>query len=181
MSDDAPLMLFDGLCNFCSGSARFVLERSRGRALRFCAMQTPPGQAWLRHLGLALTDYDTMVLVERGTAHVKSAAVLRIAGHMDAPTVFVSPAGAPSAWCRILKPARASLSIRRRKPHKPSWPASVPAIHVGPPHREWRGHPWCRHCEPKAKQSIRPLDCFVAALLAMSFECIWIGTSLSRR
>lgn len=85
MPDPASLMLFDGMCNFCSGSARFVLARSRGRALTFCAMQTDTGQAWLRHLGLKLDDYDTMALVEHGVAHVKSAAVLRIAAHMDAP------------------------------------------------------------------------------------------------
>ena len=82
---EAPLMLFDGMCNFCSGSARFVIERSRGRALQFCAMQTEIGQAWLHHLGLKPTDYDTMALVEDGVAHVKSGAVLRIAAHMDAP------------------------------------------------------------------------------------------------
>ena len=85
MPDPTPLMLFDGMCNFCSGSARFVIARSRGRALQFCAMQTETGQAWLRHLGLELTDYDTMALIDGGVAHVKSEAVLRIAAYMDAP------------------------------------------------------------------------------------------------
>ena len=83
--DRTSLMLFDGMCNFCSGSARFVIDRSRGGALKFAAMQTETGQAWLRHLGLRLDDYDTMALVEGGVAHVKSEAVLRIAAHMDQP------------------------------------------------------------------------------------------------
>jgi predicted DCC family thiol-disulfide oxidoreductase YuxK len=80
-----PLMLFDGMCNFCSGSAQFVLARSRGTRLKFCAMQTPRGEAALRRLGLPLTDYATVVLVEDGVARVKSEAVLGLAAHMDAP------------------------------------------------------------------------------------------------
>src|SRR5215813_12021041 len=77
-----PLMLFDGMCNFCSGSAGFVLARSRGRRLKFCAMQTPRGEAVLRRLGLPLTDYATVVLVEEGAVRVKSEAVLGLAAHM---------------------------------------------------------------------------------------------------
>ena len=85
-----PLMLFDGMCNFCSGSALFVLRRSRGRRLRFCAMQTPRGEAVLRRLGLPLSDYVTVVLVENGAVRVKSAAVLGLAAHMDAPWPFLA-------------------------------------------------------------------------------------------
>jgi predicted DCC family thiol-disulfide oxidoreductase YuxK len=39
----------------------------------------------LRRLGLPLTDYATVVLVEDGVARVKSEAVLGLAAHMDAP------------------------------------------------------------------------------------------------
>jgi predicted DCC family thiol-disulfide oxidoreductase YuxK len=80
-----PLMLFDGMCNFCSGSARFVLARSRGRGLKFCAMQTPRGEAVLRRLGLPLTEFGTVVLVEDGAVRLKSGAVLGLAAYMDAP------------------------------------------------------------------------------------------------
>jgi predicted DCC family thiol-disulfide oxidoreductase YuxK len=85
-----PLMLFDGMCNFCSGSALFVLRRSRGSRLRFCAMQTPRGEAVLRRLGLPLTDYATVVLVEDGAVRLKSAAVLGLATYMDSPWPFLA-------------------------------------------------------------------------------------------
>jgi predicted DCC family thiol-disulfide oxidoreductase YuxK len=99
--DDADaLMLFDGHCNFCSGSARFVLERSRGRSLRFSAMQTGPGQRWLRHLDMPLTDYATLILVDHGEVWLKSEAVLRLAGYMDRPWPWIAALlrPLPRAW-----------------------------------------------------------------------------------
>ena len=80
-----PLMLFDGMCNFCSGSALFVLARSRGSHLRFCAMQTPRGEEVLRRLGQPLSDYATVVLLEDGAVRLRSAAVLGFAAYMDPP------------------------------------------------------------------------------------------------
>lgn len=79
------LMLFDGVCNFCSGSVLFILKRSQGSALRFAAMQTAAGQAWLSELSLPLEHYETFALVEDGQVHVKSQGVLRLTRHMSRP------------------------------------------------------------------------------------------------
>lgn len=79
------LMLFDGVCNFCSGSVLFILKRSQGSPLRFVAMQTPAGQAWLAKLGLPLEHYETFALVEDGKVYEKSQGVLRLTRHMSRP------------------------------------------------------------------------------------------------
>jgi predicted DCC family thiol-disulfide oxidoreductase YuxK len=87
-----PLMLFDGICNFCSGGALFVLTRSRGSRLHFCAMQTEAGRAVLTRLGLPLSDYETVVLIADGQVLIKSAAVLGLAAYMDYPWPLIARA-----------------------------------------------------------------------------------------
>ncbi|HEX9463964.1 MAG TPA: DCC1-like thiol-disulfide oxidoreductase family protein [Alphaproteobacteria bacterium] len=79
------LMLFDGICNFCNGSVRFVLKRSAGRDLRFCAMQTEPGQSLLKKIHMPAADFETMVVLDRRRVLIKSDAVLRLAECMHAP------------------------------------------------------------------------------------------------
>ena len=72
------IVLFDGVCNFCNGSVNFILKRDRKRVFRFAAMQSRAGQEILSRFGLPLADFDSMVFIEDGAAHVKSSAVLRI-------------------------------------------------------------------------------------------------------
>ena len=84
MTDDArPIVLFDGICNFCNGSVNFILKRDRKKVFRFAAMQSRAGQEILTEFGLPLDDFDSMVFVEDGKAHTKSTAVLRIVRRMD--------------------------------------------------------------------------------------------------
>ncbi|HEY9216434.1 MAG TPA: DCC1-like thiol-disulfide oxidoreductase family protein, partial [Phenylobacterium sp.] len=47
MEPAAPdgLWVFDGVCNFCSGSVNLALRLDRGGALRFTPIQSPYGQA----------------------------------------------------------------------------------------------------------------------------------------
>ena len=41
------IMLFDGVCNFCSGSVLFSIKRLNDPDLRFCPMQSPAGRKML--------------------------------------------------------------------------------------------------------------------------------------
>jgi predicted DCC family thiol-disulfide oxidoreductase YuxK len=94
------VMLFDGVCNFCSGSVAFVLKRSGGD-VRFCAMQTPPGQHLLKRLNLPAAEFETMVVLDGGRALVKSEAVLRLGRSMRGPWPWIATALAvvPRSWC----------------------------------------------------------------------------------
>ena len=76
---NGPVVLFDGVCNFCNRSVNFILDHDARKRFRFAALQSDAGQAVLRHFGLRTDDFDTAVLVERGRAYTKSSAALRIA------------------------------------------------------------------------------------------------------
>ena len=78
------LMLFDGVCGFCSRSVLFILKRT-GSHVRFCAMQSPKGIAHLNRLHMPTDNYETLIVQEGDTILAKSDAVLHLAYNMRAP------------------------------------------------------------------------------------------------
>jgi predicted DCC family thiol-disulfide oxidoreductase YuxK len=83
---DAPagnaIILFDGVCNLCSGAVKFVLKRDRKGWFRFAALQTDTGRQLLESHGLPLDSMATIVLIEGSACFTKSTAALRIARHL---------------------------------------------------------------------------------------------------
>jgi predicted DCC family thiol-disulfide oxidoreductase YuxK len=80
-----PLVLFDGVCNLCSGWVQFVLVHERERRLHFAAMQSATGQRVLRDLGLPLDVYESFLFIEEGGVHSKSEGFLRMLRHLRRP------------------------------------------------------------------------------------------------
>lgn len=88
--DDRPLILFDGDCVLCSGSARFILRHDRAGRFRLAPVQSPLGQALLDHYGVDPADPSTMLLIEDGQALQRSDAVLCIAAGLPIPISALS-------------------------------------------------------------------------------------------
>jgi predicted DCC family thiol-disulfide oxidoreductase YuxK len=84
-ADDRPVIIFDGECVLCCGSAQFVLRHDKRKVYRFLAAQTPLGRALYVHFGLDARDYSTMMLIADGVATFKSEAVVRIGEGMGFP------------------------------------------------------------------------------------------------
>lgn len=81
----APVMLFDGVCNLCNGWVHFAIARDLEARLRFAAVQSPLGQAFLARHGLSLDVYDSFYFVEDGVVYEKSAAWFRMVRHLRWP------------------------------------------------------------------------------------------------
>jgi predicted DCC family thiol-disulfide oxidoreductase YuxK len=79
------IVLFDGVCAFCSAWSRFLIKRDPGAALRLAAIQSRTGQALLAWAGLPTDRVDTMVFVDRGKAYVRTDAFLRVVRHLGGP------------------------------------------------------------------------------------------------
>ena len=92
--DDHPIIVFDGLCGFCSGWARFVLRFDRAATFRLVAGQTALGRALYTHYGLDTDDFQTNILIENGRAAFKADACLRM----------LELLGAPWSWAGVLRP-----------------------------------------------------------------------------
>lgn len=80
-----PVVLFDGVCNFCHASVQFVIQRNARADILFCQIQSAAGQRLMTEYGLSGLGLDSMVLIQQGRAYVKSDAALRIARLMDRP------------------------------------------------------------------------------------------------
>lgn len=78
----APVLLFDGVCNLCNGTARFVIANDPDAHIRLAPVQSKSGQAILTALGLPTDRFDSFVFVEDGTAWFRSTAVLRLLRHL---------------------------------------------------------------------------------------------------
>ena len=82
---DRPLIVFDGVCVFCSAWVKFVLKHDRRGVFLFTDGASPTGQAVFRLLGLRLDDFESHVLVDSGQAYLRSEAGIRILRRLGAP------------------------------------------------------------------------------------------------
>ncbi|TCJ17676.1 thiol-disulfide oxidoreductase DCC family protein [Flaviaesturariibacter flavus] len=77
-----PIILFDGVCNYCNAIVNWVMRIDRKGVFRFATLQSATGQQLLQQHGLGPQAPDSVVLIEHGKAFVKSDASLRIAHHL---------------------------------------------------------------------------------------------------
>ena len=78
-ADKRPVILFDGVCNFCNANVNLALDWDPEGRFRFASLQSEVGKALLQRCGRAPTDLSSIVVVEEGRMFTKSEAVLRIA------------------------------------------------------------------------------------------------------
>ncbi len=87
MATREPVILFDGVCNLCSASVNFVIDRDPGARFRFAPLQSEAGREILTAHGesIPVGDPDSIVLVEDGAVYERSTAALRIARDLGGP------------------------------------------------------------------------------------------------
>lgn len=73
----ARVILFDGMCNLCSGWVSFVLKRDPEGRFAFATLQSDAAQRLLAR-DATTRAVDSIVLVEQGRVFVQSTAALRI-------------------------------------------------------------------------------------------------------
>jgi len=82
---EQAVVLFDGVCNLCNGTVRFIVDRDPTGYFKFASLQS--------HVGVALSGVDevenvnwgTVVLIETGRRFTRSTAVLRIMRRLSGP------------------------------------------------------------------------------------------------
>jgi predicted DCC family thiol-disulfide oxidoreductase YuxK len=75
---DDDVILYDGVCVFCSRWVRFVASRDRDRRFRFTAIQSGYGTRLAQTFGINPDDPDTNAVVHGGVAYFKSDAALTV-------------------------------------------------------------------------------------------------------
>lgn len=80
---DRPIILFDGVCNFCNTSVNFLIRRDPKGLFRFAPLQSETGKRLLERHHLSTTNLDTMVLIEGDRVSTRSTAGLKIARRLS--------------------------------------------------------------------------------------------------
>jgi predicted DCC family thiol-disulfide oxidoreductase YuxK len=72
------IVLFDGVCNFCSEAVNFIIRRDHKKQFKFAPLQSKIGHALRAKHGIE-PGVDSIVLIEDGQAFTHSTAAIRIA------------------------------------------------------------------------------------------------------
>ncbi len=88
---DAPVILFDGVCNLCNGAVSWVMDRDRRAHFRFASLQSEAARRALDRANAGNSLPDSIVLIDDAGVHTKSDAALRIATKL----------GWPWSWMRL--------------------------------------------------------------------------------
>ncbi len=80
-----PLLLFDGVCNLCHSSVRWVLARDKRARFDFASLQSKVAREQLAKRWPAGKEPDSMVLVLEGKLLARSAAAIGIFRQLGLP------------------------------------------------------------------------------------------------
>lgn len=76
--DDQPVILFDGVCNFCNALVNFVIRQDKKNIFRFAALQSGSGKKLLEEYNIDWKESDSFVLIENNKAWQRSTATLKL-------------------------------------------------------------------------------------------------------
>ncbi len=78
------IVLFDGVCNFCNDSVRFIIKRDKQDLYRFASLQSKLGQSLTQERGIDTSKVDSIILIQPGEAYyIKSSAALELAKNLS--------------------------------------------------------------------------------------------------
>jgi predicted DCC family thiol-disulfide oxidoreductase YuxK len=79
---DDDVILYDGVCVFCSRWIRFIATRDTDRRFRFTAIQSGYGTRLAQAFGIDADDPDTNAVIHGGEAFFKSDAALTVLSNL---------------------------------------------------------------------------------------------------
>jgi predicted DCC family thiol-disulfide oxidoreductase YuxK len=91
--ESQPVVLFDGLCNLCSFSVQFIIDRDPGAHFRFASLQSPVAARLLAEVGVSLPagEPESVLLLQDGQLFERSEAALHIARQLRGPVRLLAP------------------------------------------------------------------------------------------
>ena len=77
-TNDHPIIIFDGVCNFCNASVNFILKYDKKGVFRFAANQSEVGQQLLKQHDKDTEDVGALYMFDQGKMLSHSTAALTI-------------------------------------------------------------------------------------------------------
>lgn len=77
------IILFDGVCNLCSNSVQFIIERDPNKRYKFASLQSRFGQEVLKKLELDPMQLQSIIVLKGNNVYQQSDAALEIAKNLS--------------------------------------------------------------------------------------------------
>ncbi len=74
--NNKPVILFDGVCNLCTGSVQFILKRDKEKKFLFASLQSAYGQELLNKFKLPADTFNSFILYQDEKINTRSTAAL---------------------------------------------------------------------------------------------------------
>ena len=83
LPENKKIILFDGVCNLCDSTVRFIIKHDKKDVFRFVALQSDLGRKIINHIGVDTSKTDSILLYEPGHAYYyKAEAAIKIAAEL---------------------------------------------------------------------------------------------------
>ena len=79
---DNPIILFDGVCNFCNAAVNFTIKRDKQNKIRFAALQSDAGRQLVQQYGLPADDMRSFLFIENEKVYNRSTAALKVCRYL---------------------------------------------------------------------------------------------------
>ncbi len=73
-----PIVLFDGVCNLCTGVVKFAIKRDKENVLHFASLQSEPAKLLMRKYGIDESQLKTFIFIENDKVYTRSTAGLKL-------------------------------------------------------------------------------------------------------
>ncbi len=84
-----PIILFDGICNFCNRTINIILKYDQDAYFQFAASQSNAGINILQQFKLDQKASASVILIDNEKVYTKTDAVIQIAKHLSGwPSLF---------------------------------------------------------------------------------------------
>ncbi len=77
-----PIILFDGVCNFCNAAVNFTIKRDKQKIIKFAPLQSEAGRQLIQQYGLPENDMRSFLFIENDKVYSRSTAALRVCRHL---------------------------------------------------------------------------------------------------
>ena len=84
------IILFDAICVLCNGWAKFLIQHDQQQKFKLASVQSPLGEAILKHYAMSTEHYTTMVVILQGQRYLESTALLKVMQHLGVPFSLLS-------------------------------------------------------------------------------------------
>jgi predicted DCC family thiol-disulfide oxidoreductase YuxK len=78
MDDNREILLFDGVCNFCNATVKFILRNDKAGRFTLGSIQSSPGQELIEKYHIPVKGLETFVYLHDGQYLLRSDAILQV-------------------------------------------------------------------------------------------------------